>query len=189
MIETRCLKNVVIFIDINIKVFNLIPRTNETRHIKCQETCKCNCRLDPSVCISKQTWNKDNSRCECKEIIDKEICDRRFIWNPINCECGCDKSCDVGEYLDYKNCKCREELVDKLVEECTENIDEVKIAGMTLFERRNECKSSCTIYVVLIAIVFTISIGIGTYFIYYKYMNHDKKTASKYDYVYQASNY
>ena len=20
------------------------------------------------------------------------------------CECGCDKSCDVGEYLDYGNC-------------------------------------------------------------------------------------
>ena len=54
---------------------------------------------------------------------------------------------------------------------------------MALFERRNDCKSSCTIYVVLIVIVFTISIGIGTYFIYYNYMNHDKKTAAKYDYV------
>ena len=53
-------------------------------------------------------------------------------------------------------------LVDKLVEECTENIDKVKIAGIGLFERRNDFKSSCTIYVVLIAIVFTISIGTGT---------------------------
>ena len=60
-------------------------------------------------------------------------------------------------------------------EECTENIDEVKIAGMALFENRNYCKSSCTIYVVLIAIVFTTTIGIGTYFIYYKHMYHDKK--------------
>ena len=51
-----------------------------------------------------------------------------------------------------------------LVEECTENIDEVKIAGMALSERRNDCKSSCTIYVALIVIVFTISIGIGTSF-------------------------
>ena len=122
-------------------------------------------------------------------MIDKGICDKGFIWNPSNCECECDKSCDVGEYLDYVNCKCRKKLVDKLVEECTENIDEVKIAGMALFERRNDCKSSCTIYVVLIAIVFTICIGIGTYFVYYKYMNHSKKTALKYDYVYQASNY
>ena len=51
---------------------------------------------------------------------------------------------------------------------------------------RNKCKFSFTIYIVLILIVFTIKIGIGTYFIYYKYINHDKKTASKYDYVYQT---
>ena len=119
--------------------------------------------------------NKDKCRCECKELIDNEICDKRFIWNPSNCQCECDKSCDVGEYLDYENCKCRKKIVDKLVEECTENIVEVKFTGIALFERRNVCKYWCTIYVVLIAMVFTISIGIGTYFIYYKYMNHDKK--------------
>ena len=46
---------------------------------------------------------------------------------------------NVGEYLDYENCKYRKRLIDKLTEECTENIDEVKIAGMTLFERGSEC--------------------------------------------------
>ena len=96
-------------------------------------------------------------------MIDKGICDKGFIWNPKNCECECDKSCDVGEYLDYENCKCRKNLIDKIVEECTENIDEVKITKMALFERRNDCNSSCPIHVVLITIVFTISIGIGTY--------------------------
>ena len=35
----------------------------------------------------------------------------------------CDKLCDVAEYLDCKNCKCRKRLNDKLVEECSENID------------------------------------------------------------------
>ena len=30
---------------------------------------------------------------------------------------------------------------------------------------------------------------IGTYFVYYKYMNHNKKTAPRYDYFYQAANY
>ena len=110
-----------------------------------------------------------------KELIENGTCDKGFIWNPSNYECECDRSCDVGEYLDYAYCKCRKKLADRLVEECTENIDEVKIAEMTLFERRNDWKSSCTIYVVLIAIVFTISIGIGIYFIYYKHMNHDFK--------------
>ena len=71
------------------------------------------------------------------------------------------------------NCKWGKNLVDKLVEECTENVGEVNTARMAVFEQGNECKSSCTIYVILIAIVFTINTGIGTYFIYYKYMNHD----------------
>ena len=60
-------------------------------------------------------------------MINKGICGKGFIWNPSNCECECDKSCNVGEYLDYVNCKCRKRLIDKLVEECTENIDEVKL--------------------------------------------------------------
>ena len=67
-------------------------------------------------------------------MIDKGVCDKGSIWKPSNCECERDKSCDVVEYLDYKNCKFRKSLVEKLVEECTENIDEVKIAGMALFK-------------------------------------------------------
>ena len=51
--------------------------------------------------------NDDKCGCECKELIDKEICDNGFIWNPRNCDYECDTSCDVGEYLDYKNCKSR----------------------------------------------------------------------------------
>ena len=81
----------------NVKVFNLISRTNETRHIEWYETCKCKCRLDASVCNNKQRWNNDKCRCECKELIDKGTCEKGFIRNPSKCEF--DKSCDVGEYL------------------------------------------------------------------------------------------
>ena len=59
-------------------------------------------------------------------MIDKGVCDKGYIWNPSNCECECDKSCDIGEYLDYENCKCRKRLIDKLVDECTETVEEVK---------------------------------------------------------------
>ena len=82
--------------NINIKVFNLMSRTNETRHTRWHETCKCKYRLDASVYNSKQRWNKDNCKCECNELIDKAICDKGSLWNPSNCECGCDKSCAVG---------------------------------------------------------------------------------------------
>ena len=69
-------------------------------------------------------------------MIDKAVCDKDFIWNPSNCECECDKSCDIGEYLDYENCKCRKRLIDKLVHECTETFEEVKTAIITLAENK-----------------------------------------------------
>ena len=111
----------------NVKIFNLISKTNEARYIKWHETCKCKCRLDASVCNNKQRSNEDKCRCEWKELIDQVVCDKGFSWNPSNCECEWDQSCDVGEYLDYKKCKCRKSLVDKLVEECNENIDEEEL--------------------------------------------------------------
>ena len=107
-----CIPNVVK--NINIRVFNLIFRTNETRYIKLHETCKRKYRIDGAVCSNEQLWNEDKCRCECKELIDKGSCDKGFIWNPSNCEC--DKLCNVGEYLDYSNYKYRKKLVDKLVE-------------------------------------------------------------------------
>ena len=100
-------------------------------------------------------------------MIDKGVCDNGFIWNSSNCECECDKSCGIGEHLDYENCKCRTKLVDKLAEECTETKYEAKIAKITLSEneKNNKC-SSCTLYIVLFSIIFTRNIGIGNYFVY-----------------------
>ena len=77
--------------NLNVKVFNLMSRTNETRHIEWHKTCKCICRLDPIICNNKQRWNEDKCRCECKELVDKGVCDKGFIFNPSNCECECDK--------------------------------------------------------------------------------------------------
>ena len=36
--------------NLNVKVFNLVPRTNETRHMEWHETCKCKCRLCKCRC-------------------------------------------------------------------------------------------------------------------------------------------
>ena len=87
-------------------------------------------------------------------------------------------------YLDYENCKCRKRLADKLVEKCIENIDKVKVASEN--EHKNKC-SSCILYIVLFSIIFTINVGIGTYFVCYKYMNRNEENVLKYDYVYQAT--
>ena len=45
--------------NLNVKVFNLKSRANETRHIKWHEMRKCICRLDAIVCNNKQRWNND----------------------------------------------------------------------------------------------------------------------------------
>ena len=105
--------------DLNVKVFHLMSRTNETKHIKWHETCKCESRLDAIVCNNKQRWNKNK-------------------WNPSNCECECNKSWDFTEHLDYKNCECRKRLVNKLAEKCNETTDEVKLTKITLAENENK---------------------------------------------------
>ena len=60
--------------NLNIKLFNLMSRTNETRYIQWHETCKCECILDAIVCNNKQRWDRNKCRCECKELIDKTEC-------------------------------------------------------------------------------------------------------------------
>ena len=168
---------------LNVRVLNLMSKTNETRQIKWRESCKCKCRLDASACNNKQRWNKNKCRCECKELIYKGVWDKGSIWNPSNRECEFDKSCDVRE-----NCTCRKKLVNKLAEECSESEGEVKIAGIILAKNKSMRKCSpCALYIVLFSIIFIINIGIDTYFVYCRYMNRSKKTGAKYNYIYQAT--
>ena len=66
--------------------------------------------------------------------------------------------------------KCKKKLVDPLIEECTEDIDVVKIDN----ENENENKDKCNSYVIykvlfwISLIFFIISIVIGIYFVYSK---------------------
>ena len=131
---------------INVKVFDLMQRINVARQIKWHKSCKCICRLTKAVCDRQQVWNEDKCRCECREdLIEKAICDKGFICNPSNCKCECDKSCGIGEYLDYKNCVCRNSIVDKLVEECTSVIDGKKIYNETLNTISSNDYTFCTL--------------------------------------------
>ena len=98
------------------------------------------------------------------------MCNKGFIWNPSNCECEYDKASDIGEYLDYENCKCRKKSVYQIIDECTESVEEVKLAKITVAVNERENKySSCTVYTVLMIVAFTIFTGITTYFVYYNW--------------------
>ena len=100
------------------------------------------------------------------------MCDKGFIWNPSNYDCECDKSCDIGEYLDYKNCKRRKRIIDKLLEECSENIyenetiDVIPLNAIPLNVYKKVC-NSCMVYIVLFIIFSITSICICSVFIYF----------------------
>ena len=160
--------------NIIVKVFNLMARINETRQIVWHETCKCICKLTSVFCNSRQIWNEDKCRCECKEyLINKVVCDKGYIWNPSNFACECDKLCDIGQYLDYKNCVCRKSLVDKLVEEFINVIDGDTMYNETLSINPNGCPSRTT-YVVLFIVFLSISVIVGSTFIHFHWYKNKR---------------
>ena len=96
--------------NLNVKVFNLVSGTNETRR---RETGKCKCRFNSCVCNNKQRLNDDKCKCECEKLIAYAIKDLFGILAIVS---GNVKYCGFSENLDYKNCKCKKRLGDKLVE-------------------------------------------------------------------------
>ena len=61
----------------------------------------------------------------------------------------------------------QKKLADKLIDECTETIEEVKLANITVENENSYYKcSSCKVYIVFLIAVFTIFTGITIYFVH-----------------------
>ena len=58
----------------------------------------------------------------------------------------------VGEYLDYKNCKCRKRIIDKLVEECSKSIYENETSDIISLNVYKKACNSCMVYMVLFVV-------------------------------------
>ena len=113
---------------VNMKVYNFLMRLNETRNVLWHESWKCVCRLDSSVCNSKQIWNSDTCKCDCNEDFAGIMnCDKGYTWNPSTCTCECDMWCKPSQYLDHKNCICNNKLIGRVIAECTSLINETMI--------------------------------------------------------------
>ena len=113
---------------VNMQVYNFLMRLNETCNVLWHESCKCVCKLNSSVCNNKQIWNKYTCRCYCNEdFAGVAGCDKGYTWNPSTCECQCDMRCKPGQYLDHKNCICKNKLISRLIKECTSVINETMI--------------------------------------------------------------
>ena len=97
-----CVPNIIK--DVNMKVYNILKRLNETRNVLWHESCKYVCQLNSSVCNTKQIWNSDTYSCDCNEdFAGIMTCNKEYMWNPSTCACECDMWCKPGKFLDHKN--------------------------------------------------------------------------------------
>ena len=148
-----CVPNVII--RVNMQVYNFLRRLNETRNVLWHESCKCVCKLNSSVCNNKQIWNGDTCRCHCNEDFAVIInCAKGYTWNPSICECQCDKWCKTRQYLDHKNCVCKNKLIGRLIEECTIVINETMINN----KDSGNNNALCNVFIGLFSVVILIRI-------------------------------
>ena len=111
--------------------------------------------------ITSKDGMKTNADVNVEKIsLTKKVCNAGFIFYP---DIGLLKGqyLDVkDQYMNYKNCVCRNSIVDKLVEEN-------KIYNETLnIIPSNEC-ASCKLYIVLFAGFLTTNVMIDSAFIYF----------------------
>ena len=106
-----------------------------------------------------------NADVDAKNLLTKEY-GIKNLFGIVVIEWECDKLCDVGEYLDYANCKSRKRLTDKLVEECSKNIDKKELHSNKMNDYE-KIYNSFSAYIALLVIFFIISICISSVFIYF----------------------
>ena len=165
-----CVPNVVK--RVNMKVYNFLMRLNETRNVLWHESCKCVCRLNSSVCNSKQIWNSDTCKCDFNEDFAGIMnCDKGYMWNPSTCECECEMWCKPDQYLDYKNCVCKKKLIGKLIAECTIVINETMINNNKNISNDDTITN---IFIRLFSVVMFIGIICFCVFAYFKWVKGKK---------------
>ena len=92
------------------------------------------------------------------------------MWNPSTCECQCDKWCKQGQYLDHKNCVCKNKLIGRVIDECISVINETMINNKDNIANDN---NTYLISVIVFLIGFTVLL---IEFIYYcRRSNFDRK--------------
>ena len=172
-----CVPNVIK--SVNMQVYNFLMMLNETRNVLWHESCKCICKLNSSVCINKQIWNGDTCRCNSnQDFVGIINCTKGYTWNPSTCKCQCDTWCKPGQYLDHKNCVCKNKLIGRVIEECTSVTNETMINN----NKDNITNNNTYLILFIVFLIGFIVFLIG--FIYYCWRsNADKKKLSDFIYL------
>ena len=165
-----CVPNIIK--NVNMKVYNFLMKLNETRNLLRHESCKCVCRLNSSVCNSKQIWNSDTCRCDCNEDFAGIIsCDKGYTWNPSICSCECDMWYKPGQYLDHKNCVCKNKLIGRVIAECTSVINETM---MNNADNKDNDNTITYIFIGLFSVIMFAVIICFCVFAYFKWIKGKK---------------
>ena len=98
------------------------------------------------------------------------------MWNPSTCECHCDRWCKTRQYLDHKNCVCKNKLVGRLIEKCTSIINETLITNK---DNIDNCNTKQNVFIVLFLVAVLIGIICFCVFAYFKWFK-GKKLFKKY---------
>ena len=163
---------------INMKVYNFLLRLNETRNVLWDESCKCVCKLNSSVCNNKQIWNSDTCRCDCNEDFAGTISfNKGYTWNPSTCECQYDKWCKLGQYVDHENCICKNKLIGRVIEECTSVINETMIINKDNIDNDN---TITYVFLGLFLVLLIVRIVCFCIFVYFKWFKGKKLFKNKY---------
>ena len=171
-----CVPNVIK--RVNIQVYNFLMMLNETRNVLWHESCTCVCKLNSSVCNNKPIWNGATCRCDCNEDFVGIInCTKGYTWNPSTCECQCDTWCKPGQYLDHKNCVCKNKLIGRVIEECASVINETIINN----NKHNITNNNTYLILFIVFLIGFIVFLIG--FIYY-YYHHNANKRKLRDFIY-----
>ena len=171
-----CVPNIIK--GINMKVYNFLMRLNETRNVLWHESCKCVCRLNSSVCNSKQIWNSDTCRCDCKEDFAGIIsCDKEYMWNPSICACEYDMWRKPGQYLDHKNCVCKNKLIGRTIAECTSLINKTMMNNR---DNEDNDDTIANIFIGLFSVLLFVVVVCFCVFAYFKWIKGKKLIKNKY---------
>ena len=77
--------------------------------------------------------------------------------------------------MDYKNCRCRKKIIDKSVEECSENIDGNEMLYNETLEiisssDNNKTSVFCIVYIILFSVFLIISLSMAIYVYFFLYL-------------------
>ena len=95
--------------------------------------------------------------------------DTRGIQVLVNVNVKCDMWCKSGQYLDHKNCVCKNKLIGRVIEKCTSVINE------TLINNKDNITTNNTYLILFIIFLIEFIMFLIGFIYYYRRSNFDRK--------------